>query len=323
MKKIFTICIFILSISTFAQEAGKAGELLKNEASKSEMQTKRAEMSGKRGNTLDNSNYRNQNQGQSNNNSNNNSGNRSIPNYDWNQNYGFGYAEVFLRIPERGFYTVEVGDQMSSNSAGKYRFFDLIPGSIPISIYGNGYLIYRTRINVRNNSRLVLDFFNNQGLYLLGTYPLQSQAYGNYGDVWNDVWNSPYNGNSGQWDPNYGTNNQGGYGGNNQGQYGNNQGNSYSNVMNNAMFNAFLQVVKTTKFGDDKVSVIKQQLKNSMVTSEQVKALIEALPYDKDRLDVAKFAYRKCVDPNNYFVIYPSFQFQNSAQELRDYISKL
>jgi len=325
MKKIFTTCTFLLSLSTFAQEAGKAGELLKNEASKTEMQTKRSEMSGKRGNTLDNSNYRNPNQGQNqnNSNSNNNSGNRSMPNYDWNQNYSFGYAEVFLRIPERGFYTVEVGDQMASNASGKYRFFDLIPGSVPISIYENGYLIYRTRINVRNNSRLVLDFFNNQGLYLLGTYPLQSQAYGNYGDVWNDVWNSPYNGNSGQWDPNYGTNNQGGYNGNNQSQYGNNQGNAYGNVMSNQMFNAFLQVVKTTKFGDDKVSVIKQQLRNSMVTSAQVKALIEALPYDKDRLDVAKFAYGKCVDPNNYFVIFPSFQFQNSAQELRDYISKL
>ena len=311
MKKIFTTCVVLLSLSMIAQEAGKAGELLKNEASKSEMQTKRTETAGRRSGNLDNSNYRNQGQ------NNTNSGNRTNPNYDWNQNYGFGYAEVFLRIPERGFYTVEVGDQMSSNTSGKYRFFDLIPGSVPISIYGNGYLIYRTRINVRNNSRLVLDFFNNQGLYLLGTYPLQSQAYGNYGDVWNDVWNSPYNnGNSGQWDPNYGTGNQGGYN-------GNNPGNSYGNVMNNQTFNAFLQVVKSTKFGDDKVSVIKQQMTSTNVTSEQVKALIEILPYDKDRLDIAKFAYKRCVDPNNYFVTYPSFQFQSSAQELRNYISKL
>lgn len=311
MKKIFTTCIVLLSLSIFGQEAGKAGELLKNEASKSEMQTKRTETTGRRGSTLDNSNYRNQGQ-----NNNTSSGNRTNPNYNWNQNYGYGYAEVFLRIPERGFYTVEVGDQMSSNTSGKFRFFDLIPGSVPISIYGNGYLIYRTRINVRNNSRLVLDFFNNQGLYLLGTYPLQSQAYGNYGDVWNDVWNSPYNGNSGQWDPSYGTGNPSGYN-------GNSQGNSYGNVMNNQTFNSFLQVVRNTKFGDDKVSVIKQQLRNSMVTSEQVKSLIETLSFDKDRLDVAKFAYKKTVDPNNYFVIYPSFQFQNSAQELRDYISKL
>ncbi|SDF62823.1 DUF4476 domain-containing protein [Epilithonimonas hungarica] len=311
MKKIFTTCVFLLSLVAFAQEAGKAGELLKNEASKNEMQTRRPETSGKRGSgTLDNSNYR------SNPNNNNNiPNNRPNPSYDWNQNYGYGYAEIFLRIPERGFYTVEVGDQMSANSSGKYRFFDIIPGLVPISVYGNGYLLYRTRVNVRNNSRLVLDFFSNRGLYLLGTYQLQNQAYGNYGDVWDDMWNSPYNnGNSGQWDPYYGTGNQGGYNGN--------QGNHYGNVMNSASFNAFLQVVKNTKFADDKVSVIKQQLRNAMVTSEQVKSLLEALTYDKDRVEIGKYSYSRCVDPVNYFVIYPAFQFQSSAQELRDYISK-
>ncbi|MDP9954767.1 hypothetical protein J2X97_000404 [Epilithonimonas hungarica] len=312
MKKIFTTCVFLLSLVAFAQEAGKAGELLKNEASKNEMQTRRPETSGKRGSgTLDNSNYR------SNPNNNNNiPNNRPNPSYDWNQNYGYGYAEIFLRIPERGFYTVEVGDQMSANSSGKYRFFDIIPGLVPISVYGNGYLLYRTRVNVRNNSRLVLDFFSNRGLYLLGTYQLQNQAYGNYGDIWNDMWNSPYNnGNSGQWDPYYGTGNPGGYNGNNQGNY-------YGNVMNSASFNAFLQVVKNTKFADDKVSVIKQQLRNAMVTSEQVKSLLEALTYDKDRVEIGKYSYSRCVDPVNYFVVYPAFQFQSSAQELRDYISK-
>lgn len=93
--------------------------------------------------------------------------------------------------------------------------------------------------------------------------------------------------------------------------------------MNSTMFNSFLQVVRKTNFDSDKVSVIKQQLRNTMVTSEQIKILIETLNYDKDRLDVAKYAYSRCADPNNYFVIYPSFQFQSSAQELRDYISRL
>lgn len=306
MKKIFTTCFFLLCISTFAQEAGKTGELLRNEVSKTEMQTQKREIAGNRRKTSGNSPNRNPNS------------NNSIPNYEWNQNYSSGYAELFLRIPQRGFYTIEVGDQMSSNSTGKYRFFDLIPGLVPISIYDNGYLIYRTRINVRNNSRLVLDFFNNRGLYLLGTYPLQNAAYGNYGDVWNDFWNSPYGNNNPQWDPNYG-NNQGGYNGNNT---GNNQNNYYRNVMNNSTFNTFLQVLKSTKFSDDKISVIKQQLRNYLMTSEQIKVVLETFTMDSDRLTAAKLAYNRCVDPNNYFVVYPSFRYQSSAQELRDYISR-
>jgi hypothetical protein len=307
MKNIFTTCLLVFSIISFGQEAGKAGELLKNEASKSEMSQRNANSSKKK----ERSTIRD----------------TGIIKTATTEGITIRVItgirimvtvmqKIFLRIPERGFYTVEVGDQMSANSSGKYRFFDIIPGLVPISVYANGYLLYRTRINVRNNSRLVLDFFSNRGLYLLGTYQLQNQTYGNYGDIWNDMWNSPYNnGDPGQWDPFYGTQN-GSYGNNN------NQGN-YGNVMNSTMFNSFLQVVRKTNFDSDKVSVIKQQLRNTMVTSEQIKILIETLNYDKDRLDVAKYAYSRCADPNNYFVVYPSFQFQSSVQELRDYISRL
>ncbi len=306
MKNFFTTCLLVFNIISFGQEAGKAGELLKNEASKNEMAQKNGNISKREG-TLDNSGFRN-------NQNKNNRGNDN-PGYNWNQNYGFGYAEIFIRIPERGFYTVEVGDQMASNSVGKYRFFDLIPGVIPVSIYDNGYLVYRSRINVRNNSRLVLDYFTNRGLYLLATYPLQNQGYGNYGEIWNDMWNSPYNGNNGNWNP---------YNGMPDNNYGNsNQGNLYGNVLSNSRFNAFLQVVRDTKFGNDKIAVIKQQLRSTMITSEQVKRLLESFTFDNDRLEVAKFAYPRCVDPENYFMVYPVFQFQNSAQELRDFILKL
>lgn len=296
MKKIWIGFAFCAGFFSFAQEAGKAGELLKNEANKTEMQTQRNRIPGNKNGNPD-SGFRNPNQ-------NRNTQNRQKPAnpiYNWDQNYQYGYAEVFLRIPEQGYYTVEVGDQMISNSSGKYRFFDLIPGLIPVSIYDNGYLLYRTRVNVRNNSRLVLDFFTNEGLYLLGTSPLQN----NYGDVWNDLWNSPYSGNSGQWGP----------------SNGNNQGN-YGNIMNNATFSSFLNVIKNTKFDEERVSIIKQQLNTNRITSEQIKALMKVLSFDENRLEVAKFAYTRCADQNNYFIIYPAFQFESSAKELRDYISR-
>jgi len=306
MKRIFIGFAFVAGFFSLAQEAGKAGELLKNEANKTEMQTQKSQIPAKKNGNLDNSGLRKQNQ----NRNNENGQRRRNPNYNWNQNYSYGYAEVFVRIPEQGYYTVEIGDQMSSNASGKYRFFDLTPGLIPVSIYDNGYLVYRTRVNVRNNSRLVLDFFSNEGLYLLGTYPLQDD----YGNAWNDLWNSPYGGNSGQWDP-FHENNQ-------EHSYGNNQGNSYGNVMSNNMFNSFLNALQNTKFDDDRVSVIKQQLATNRITSEQVKALMKSLTFDENRLNVAKFAYSRCVDRNNYFMIYSAFEFESYAQELRDYISR-
>lgn len=122
MKNIFMSLLLFAGINSFAQEAGKAGELLKKEVSTIEKQTP--------GNT----DRRNRNSGFSISDKGNpqNSAKKN-PNYQWNQNYG--YAEVFVRIPEQGFFTVEVDDQAISNASGKYRFFDLQAGKIPISIY--------------------------------------------------------------------------------------------------------------------------------------------------------------------------------------------
>ena len=289
MKKYFTTCVFLFSIAIFSQEAGKAGELLKNEAGKSEMQTQKKESSTKKQNT-NNSGFRNP-QNQNPNDSYQNNSNRN-PDYRWNQN--FGYSEVFLRIPEQGYFTVEVGDQMMSNASGKYRFFELPSGRIPISIYENGYLLFRTTIQIQNNSRMVLDFFTNYGLYLLDTYPVRNQNYGI--NDWNDIWNNPY-GNQGQ-------------------QPGNN--NYYGNVMNDGAFVQFLNILKrNANFDEDKMNLVTQQSRNSSFTSEQVRVLLKALSFDKNRLTLAKSLYSKCVDKNNYFVVYDVFDFDANKKELR------
>lgn len=293
MKKFFTTCVFLFSIAIFSQEAGKAGELLKNEAGKSEMQTQKKESSTKKQNT-NNSGFRNP-QNQNPNDSYQNNSNRN-PDYRWNQN--FGYSEVFLRIPEQGYFTVEVGDQMMSNASGKYRFFELPSGRIPISIYENGYLLFRTTIQIQNNSRMVLDFFTNYGLYLLDTYPVRNQNYGI--NDWNDIWNNPY-GNQGQ-------------------QHGNN--NYYGNVMNDGAFVQFLNILKrNANFDEDKMNLVTQQSRNSSFTSEQVRVLLKALSFDKNRLTLAKSLYSKCVDKNNYFVVYDVFDFDANKKELMKYIS--
>lgn len=277
MKKIFIGLMLVMGVSSFAQQAGKAGELLRNEASATEMRIPKFDTKSK---TFD----RNQE---------NESGRIKNPNYQWNNNYR--YAEVFLRIPEQGFFTVEVGDQMIANGSGKYRFFDLQSGRIPISIYENGFLIYRTSLMLRNNSRMVLDFFTNEGLYLLDSYPVQGQ-YG-FND-WNDLWNNPYGNQSGNW-------------------------NNPGNVMDNATFRQFFEMLqKNEKFDDGKLAMINQQMRNSMFTAVQIRDLVKSLNFDKNKLALAKSMYSNCVDKNKYFVVYDAFDFENSKRELRDYISK-
>ncbi|WP_315058231.1 DUF4476 domain-containing protein [Chryseobacterium indoltheticum] len=289
MKKIFTICSILSGLLFFAQEAGKAGELLKNEVSKREIESTTSKRQDSRNNNSDNtSGFRNSN------NQNNTNRRPANSNYQWNNNYG--YAEVFLRIPEQGNFSVELADQLISNNSGKYRFFDLPSGRIPISIYENGFLIYRTTLNVRNNSRLVLDFFTNEGLYLLDSYPLQNGYYGF--NNWNDIWNNPY-GNSG------------------------NIGNiNYPNVMDNQTFQQFFSKMKEDAWFDDKkIIFINQQGRHAMFTSEQISVLVKDLSFDKNKIALAKSLFSKCVDKQKYFVVGDALDFESSRRDLMDFVS--
>jgi len=290
MKKIFTICSILSGLLFLAQEAGKAGELLKNEVSKREIESTTSKKQDSRNNNSDNtSGFRNSN------NQNNTNRRPANSNYQWNNNYG--YAEVFLRIPEQGNFSVELADQLIANNSGKYRFFDLPSGKIPISIYENGFLMYRTTLNVKNNSRLVLDFFTDEGLYLLDSYPLQNGYYGF--NNWNDIWNNPY-GNSG------------------------NMGNiNYPNVMDNQTFQQFLSKMKEDAWFDDKkIIFINQQGRHAMFTSEQISVLVKDLSFDKNKIALAKSLFSKCVDKQKYFVVGDVFDFESSRRDLMDFVSK-
>ena len=292
MKNITTICVFLISLGVFAQEAGKVGELLKNEANAKQMKSERSSETLIRYEARpENRNYRNRGR-------NNQPKTRVNSNGRWNRTYG--NSEVFLRIPEHGFFTVELGDQMISNANGKFRFFDLRNGIMPISIYENNYLIYRTRLNVRNTTRTVLDFFPDYGLYLLGNYPLQKQAYGF--DEWDDIWNDPYFNYNDSWSGNSG---------------------HYRNVMNNYDFEEFISSIKrNANFDSDKVAMISSVARNTYFNADQIRSILKTLSFDKDKLKVAKELYARCVDRQNYYLVYDAFDFDSSKRELSEFVSR-
>jgi hypothetical protein len=292
MKNFITNCILLLALSAYAQEAGKVGELLKNEASAKEMDSQRSTESLTRNETRQkNPNYINRGR--------NSRTNPPIKrNLRWN--YKYGTSEVFLRIPESGYFTVEVGDQMMSNANGKFRFFDLRNGNVPISIYENNYLIYRTRILINNNTRTVLDFFVDKGLYLLGTYPLQNQVYGF--NEWDDLWNNSYFNQNNSWNGNSGI---------------------YGNVMTNFEFEEFLSSLKrNTSFDNDRIAMISSVARNTFFTSMQIQHLLKTLNFDKGKVEVAKQLYGKCVDRQNFYMVYEAFDFDSSKRELSEYIAR-
>jgi len=289
---IFTIAL-LSNLFSHAQEAGKKGKLMPNE-----IQTQ----SNTRTSNKNVVNERNRGGGNT--------------NYNWNYNYNSGYSEVFLRIPQNGFYTVTIDDQTISNNNGRYRFFDLNSGNHSLTISAGRNLIYRSRFSTFNNTRMVLDFFIYEGLFLLDTVPLAHQGMNNnqYGDIWNNLWNSFYNNQSNNfnWDPYYGQN---------QNNWNNQNQNNNQNNWNNFDFEQFFNAVKSQSFNNSKIEIIKGQNNNARWRTEEIKRLMQLFSFDKDKLEVAKLCYQNCIDKQNYFNLYGLFSFSSSSTDLNKFIN--
>ena len=277
MKQFSLLVGLLLSPMVFAQEAGTIGKFLRNEAKASDINSVHIEIGieGNRNKRPDLQRY------------------RTAPDqYQWNP-APYGYSEVFLRIPDRGFFTVTLGDQQISGATGKFRFFDVRSGSVPMSIYLNGFLIYRTTIVAQQNSRTVLDYFVEYGLYELAVYPVDKQWYGG---EWNDIWNDPYRaGTHLATDPRV-------------------------PVMPEEVFANFYNSYRKLTFDKERIAFINQQ-RNTAYTCAQIKQLLRVFDFDNNKVEMGKQLYDLCADKGNFFTIYDIFTFDSYKRQLMEYVS--
>jgi hypothetical protein len=73
-------------------------------------------------------------------------------------------------------------------------------------------------------------------------------------------------------------------------------------------------------FADDQMNVARQALKNSCVTVDQVIDLAQIFTFEDDRLEFAKFAYDRTIDPHNYFEVNSVFTYSSTKDELNEFL---
>lgn len=93
--------------------------------------------------------------------------------------------------------------------------------------------------------------------------------------------------------------------------------------MNAQVFNQLKASINNQWFSDGKMVVFNQAVQANFFTTAQVNELINLFSFSNDRLEVAKKAYTKTVDPENYFMVYNSLQWNSSIQSLSNYIASL
>ncbi|MBL0308431.1 MAG: DUF4476 domain-containing protein [Bacteroidetes bacterium] len=81
------------------------------------------------------------------------------------------------------------------------------------------------------------------------------------------------------------------------------------------------QTIYHASFESTKLSIFRQAMAYNYFTTAQVLELMDLFYFDSSRLDIAKMAYPKTVDPQRYYLVNNAFTFSSSARELNQYLA--
>ena len=95
---------------------------------------------------------------------------------------------------------------------------------------------------------------------------------------------------------------------------------NFGRAMNASDFNQAKETLRKEWFENTRLSNAKQFVDRNFFTSQQVKELLLLFTFENNKLDLAKYAYNKAVDKNNYVIVNDVFSFSNSKDELARYI---
>ena len=106
--------------------------------------------------------------------------------------------------------------------------------------------------------------------------------------------------------------------GNNGGGWGNNGwNNNYRAPMHQDDFNQLLGVIESKSFESTKQQIALGAISNSYFTSEQIRQMLNVFTFESTKIEVAKNAYDRVIDPEKFYVVYNSFTFESSIDNLQ------
>lgn len=94
-------------------------------------------------------------------------------------------------------------------------------------------------------------------------------------------------------------------------------------AMDNFAFQQLLQTMQAASFENTRLNIFRQALSMNYFTSSQVRLLMDVFTFESYKIEVAKLAYNRTVDPSNYFLINNGFTFSSSVNQLNRYLASL
>ncbi len=99
-----------------------------------------------------------------------------------------------------------------------------------------------------------------------------------------------------------------------------NQNSTVNNQYNQQMFTQFLNSLDKESFDSKKLDKAKKYIDKGNLNASQITDIAKKFSFDSNRLDWAKYAYTKCNDKANYFILKEVFSFSSSYDELEEYM---
>ena len=86
-------------------------------------------------------------------------------------------------------------------------------------------------------------------------------------------------------------------------------------------FDALKASIAAKGFESTKLTIAAQALQSNKMTSRQVKEVMDLMSFESTNVQIAKYAYGRVADKQNFYLVHDAFAFSSSSDELIKYIS--
>lgn len=90
--------------------------------------------------------------------------------------------------------------------------------------------------------------------------------------------------------------------------------------MNLKDYSDAVRIISEENFDSKRLVTAQRIIDANPMSTRQIAGICKLFSFESNRLEFAKYAYRHCVDPNNYFLLDDVFTFESSKKELYEFI---
>ncbi len=94
------------------------------------------------------------------------------------------------------------------------------------------------------------------------------------------------------------------------------------NQLSSSSYYSLKSLLQKESFDQNKLSLIKDALRDNLVSIDQAKELASKFSFESSKLEYAKYVYTRLTDKSDAFMLYDIFSFSASKTEFSEFINK-